>query len=173
MPKRIVDGEALWGSSKIRRLPQEYRYHYANWVPVAEANGSFEIDLDSLLSRIYHPALDPDMDVSEVFYVLREFVIVGLIEVWKADSKVWGTFAGMDKPGRLPGHAILDRYKNLPPNKPARVPSVPAQISLLETVLSCSSHPVTPVPSAPSWVKDGEKPEKSKKLATKLVSDSQ
>ncbi len=71
MPKRIVDGEALWTSSKVRRLPLEYRFHYANWIPLAAANGVFEIDLDSIRSRVYAASLDSDITSQEVYYVLR------------------------------------------------------------------------------------------------------
>lgn len=40
MPRRIVDGEALWTSGKLRRVePEKFRLHCANWLPMAEANG--------------------------------------------------------------------------------------------------------------------------------------
>jgi hypothetical protein len=93
------------------------------------------------------------MDVSEVFYVLREFVLAGLIDVWKDGDKIWGSFTGMDKPGRLPGVAILERYKNLPPCRPARTFPLQSQLNCLETLLKRCSHPITPVPIAPECIK--------------------
>lgn len=118
MPKRIVDGEALWTSSKVRKLPLEFRLHYANWLPLAAANGVFEIDLDNIRSRVYAASLDSDMTSGLVFVILRAFVTVGLVKIWHEDDKMWGYFNGIDKAGRLPGGAVLKRYTDLPPMPP-------------------------------------------------------
>lgn len=43
MPKRIVDGEGLWRSDKLAEVtPAWIKAEYANLVPLALANGSFE-----------------------------------------------------------------------------------------------------------------------------------
>ncbi len=117
MPKRIVDGEALWLSEKVKRLPEKYRLHYANWLPLAEANGVFEVDIDRIHTKIY-AFLCPAIGKSQVRKLLELMVGVGLVRTWKESGKTWGYFTGIDKPGRLPSIKHLERYSNLPPNPP-------------------------------------------------------
>lgn len=138
MPKRIVDGEALWTSTKIRRLPLKYRLHYANWLPLAAANGVFEIDLDAIRSRVYAASLHPSFTSKSVFDVLCEFTQVGLLQVWMEDEKVWGYFLGIEKAGRLPGKAVLPRYRDLPPNAPIDILPPEEMINILKSLLSKS-----------------------------------
>lgn len=118
MPKRVVDGEALWTSSKLKKVtPMEWRAHYANWLPLAEANGVFEIDFDILRAKVY-PVINPQFSSEDVRLVFNEFVRVGLL-TWFADSdKLFGYFVGIDKSGRLPSEKHLKRYKDLPPEPP-------------------------------------------------------
>lgn len=118
MPKRIVDGEALWTSGKLKRVPQELRTHYANWLPLAEANGVFEVDFDIIKARVY-PILDPDFSTENVQEVFAHFKEAGLLQVWNDAGKTWAYFVGIGKSGRLPVEAHLKRYKGLPPNPPA------------------------------------------------------
>ena len=117
MPKRIVDGEALWLSEKIRKLPEEYRLHYANWLPLAEANGVFEEDPHRIQAKVYAYIL-PAISPSVVSDILKTFIDVGLIRVWRDEGKNWGYFIGIEKSGRLPELRYLHRYKNLPPAPP-------------------------------------------------------
>jgi hypothetical protein len=43
MNKRILDGTGEWKSDKIARIQPEWtRSEYANWIPLALANGVFE-----------------------------------------------------------------------------------------------------------------------------------
>lgn len=120
MPKRIVDGEALWTSTKLRRVsPPEFRFHYANWLPLAEANGVFEADFDVIWSKIYAP-LSPDLCTETVRKIFEEFVRVGLVAPFEDAGKVYGYFTGIDKPGRLPSEAHRARYKTLPPDYPGQ-----------------------------------------------------
>lgn len=45
MNKRILDGAGLWKSDKLARVQPEWmRAEYANWIPLALANGVFEAD---------------------------------------------------------------------------------------------------------------------------------
>jgi hypothetical protein len=115
MPKRIVDGDALWLSEKVRNLPTEYRLHYANWLPLAEANGVFEADIHRIRARVYSYLL-PDISSDDVRDILRAFTEAGLVKIWQEDNKNWGYFVGIEKPGRLPALGHLSRYKNLPPS---------------------------------------------------------
>ena len=109
--------------------------HYANWVPLAEANGSFEVDLQAIAARVYGPALDPSMTAEGVYRAMREMVLANLVTVWRVEDKVFGYFEGIEKTGRLPGQKILDRYKNLPPNPPDRRLGLPNQLRLLQAIV--------------------------------------
>jgi hypothetical protein len=45
MPKRVIDGEALWKSNKLNQIsPSKYRGELANLLPLMCAEGSFEAD---------------------------------------------------------------------------------------------------------------------------------
>lgn len=117
MPKRIIDGEALWGSSKVRKLKEEYRLHYANWIPMAEANGVFEANPEFIRSKVYG-FLIPTIKTHKIQKILNAFVKAGLVKTFYCDEKTWGYFVGINKSGRLPSTTHLNRYKNLPPNPP-------------------------------------------------------
>ncbi len=118
MPKRIVDGEALWTSTKLGNVtPKEFRFHYANWLPMAEANGVFEANLAIIRSKVYG-FLSPETTNNKVSRIFNEFLRVGLLSVYEADGKTWAYFNGIHKPGRLPSGAHVTRYKNLPPDPP-------------------------------------------------------
>jgi len=115
MPARLVDGDALWTSSKLKKIqPIQFRLHYANWLPMAEANGAFEVDFDILRAKIY-PVIDPGFTADNVRQVFNEFVRVGLLTWFVDNGKDYAYFVGIDKPGRLPSDKHLKRYKNLPP----------------------------------------------------------
>jgi hypothetical protein len=124
VPKRVVDGEALWLSEKVRGLPAEYRMHYANWLPLAEANGVFEASPARIHARIYSYLL-PNMTTRVVKRIRDAFVDAGLLQLWDEEGKTWGYFIGIEKTGRLPSMKHLARYANLPPNPP--VPDNPGQ----------------------------------------------
>lgn len=115
MPKRVVDGDALWLSEKVRNLPEEFRLHYANWIPMAEANGVFEADVHRIQAKVYAYML-PSVTSDMVGRLLTAFTEAGLVKVWREDNKNWGYFIGIEKSGRLPPLGHLSRYKNLPPS---------------------------------------------------------
>lgn len=117
MPKRIIDGDAMWLSEKVKKLPEEYRLHYANWIPMAEANGVFEANPERIRARVYGFLL-PSVSVRRVKSILDSMIEVGLVRVWDDQGKTWGYFVGIDKKGRLPGMREMGWYKNLPPNPP-------------------------------------------------------
>jgi hypothetical protein len=118
----------MWTSTKLAAVqPPSLRMHYANWLPMAEANGVFEANPDLIRSKVYG-FLIPNMTTKKVSIVLSEFVRVNLIALHHVDGKTWGYFNGIHKPGRLPTDGHLTRYKNLPPDHPdASVPDCPGQ----------------------------------------------
>ena len=117
MPKRVVDGDAVWRSKKLKQMSPQFRAEYANLVPLAEANGVFEMDVDRVWSDVYSYNRE-DVTVETVAQILTELEEVGLLRVWKEDGKTWGYWEGIHKSGRLPKASELLKYKNLPPNPP-------------------------------------------------------
>src|ERR1019366_6021306 len=109
MPKRVVDGDAMWRSRKLKSVREEFRMHYANWIPMANHNGVFEASPDSIWSIVY-AFLMPHITEQDVAAMLTEFERCNLIDTWEESGKRWGFFVGMDKPGRLPSEAHKKRY---------------------------------------------------------------
>jgi len=111
MNKRILDGAALWKSDKIARIQPEWmRAEYANWIPLALANGSFEADPRRIWATVYSYNR-PDISFDDTEEIRREFCRVGLLFLWpdEASGKIWGYFTGIEKPGRLPAKSRLDK----------------------------------------------------------------
>jgi hypothetical protein len=116
MPKRIVDGEGLWRSDKLAEItPACFKAEYANMLPLALANGSFEANPRRILSMVYSYNR-PEITLEQVEQILAEFERVKLLFRWTdaVTNKQWGYFVGIEKPGRLPapsrlrqGHEIL------------------------------------------------------------------
>lgn len=102
MPKRIVDGEALWLSNKLLLVPERYRAEYANWIPLALANGVFEADPRKIWARVY-AYNRPDVSLQHVEKMLVCYEQAKMLFLWKdATGTTWGFWIGIDKPGRLP-----------------------------------------------------------------------
>lgn len=109
MPKRMVDGESLWRSAKLRNVPLEFRSEYANLIPLAEADGTFEADARMVWSNVYSYNRD-DVTVDLVEDILEAFESAGML-VRKADEagKMWGILVGIE--ARLPPESQRDKYK--------------------------------------------------------------
>jgi hypothetical protein len=122
MNKRILDGVGVWKSDKIARIQPEWiRAEYANWIPLALANGSFEADTRKIWSTVYSYNR-PDISFDIVEEIKREFCRVGLLFLWQDEGsgKIWGYFTGIEKPGRLPAKSRLDRkHEPIGPIPPA------------------------------------------------------
>jgi hypothetical protein len=118
MPKRVIDGDALWRSRKLLLVPAEYRGEYANLLPLADVNGSFECDAASVYSDVYSYNRTTITPV-DVTVMLEAFEAAGMLVRWKQEGKIWGHFIGIQKPGRLPSGKHLTRHRNLPPLPPS------------------------------------------------------
>jgi hypothetical protein len=103
MPKRVVDGEAIWQSSKLSQVqPLKYRGELANLLPLMSVNGSFEADARLIWVQVYG-FNRPDVKLKDVEALLKEFERVKILFRWTTeDGKVWGYFVGVEKTGRLP-----------------------------------------------------------------------
>ncbi len=122
MNKRILDGGGLWKSDKLARMQPEWmRAEYANWIPLALANGVFEADTRRIWATVYSYNR-PDISFEDAEEMKREFCRVGLLFLWpdEESGKVWAYFVGIDRPGRLPSRSRLDRkHEPIGPTPPA------------------------------------------------------
>jgi hypothetical protein len=122
MNKRILDGAALWKSDKLARVQPEWmRAEYANWIPLALANGVFESDTRRIWATVYSYNR-PDISFEDADEIKREFCRVGLLFLWpdEATGKVWGYFTGIEKQGRLPPRSRLNnKHEPIGPFPPA------------------------------------------------------
>jgi len=117
MPARMIDGDAIWGSKKLRKVSPHLRWHYLYWLPLAEVNGTFEVDVDQIWATIYG-TIFPFVEKEEISQVINEFIRADLLSVWNVDDKTFGFFIGMEKPGRLPSASQQKKYKKLYPDWP-------------------------------------------------------
>jgi hypothetical protein len=110
VPKRLVDGEALWRSDKLARVqPLEFRAEYANLIPLAGADGTFEANSRRVWTEVYSYNR-PEITVDLVEEMLDEFERVGMIGRRKdEDGKIWGKFIGIE--ARLPAESQQSKYK--------------------------------------------------------------
>lgn len=122
MPKRILDGDAMWASDKIRALPAWAKAEFAWLLPLAMANGVFECDLRLIWAKCYAYGR-PEMSLEQLMEVLHAFSQVGLLFRWRQpDGKEWAYWVGISKIGRLPPKSRLYRKHETcgpePPPKP-------------------------------------------------------
>lgn len=120
MSARIVDGDSLWRSKKIKSVPEKYRADYAWLLAMAEANGTFEADPERVWADAYS-FNRPDVTVEMVAEMLIAFEQAGMLSRWTEEDKTYGFFNGMEKAGRLPPASRREKYTNLPPNPPPEI----------------------------------------------------
>ena len=120
MPARVVDGDAIYLSGKVKKLKPEYRAEYSYLIPLAEANGVFDVDPARIWATAYAYLRD-GIDPEWVEELLADLERVDLLRTWTEGGKRWGYWTGIGKSGRLPSKEHLTRYKNLPPNAPPEI----------------------------------------------------
>ena len=121
MPKRVVDGEGVWRSDKVAQVqPPSWRAEFANLIPLALANGTFEAVPRRVWSTVYSYNR-PDVTPEAVEQILAEFERVKLLFRWTdtTTGKVWGFWVGIDRPGRLPGKSRQGINEAVGPVPPA------------------------------------------------------
>jgi hypothetical protein len=121
MPKRIVDGEGLWRSDKIASIRTPWmKAEFANLIPLATANGTFEVNPRRIWSAVY-AYNRAEVTLEMVEQLLDELERVKLLFRWtdSQTQKPWGFWVGIDKPGRLPGRSRRGRNEVVGPEPPA------------------------------------------------------
>jgi hypothetical protein len=109
MPKRMIEGEGIWLSDKIAKLPEKFRAEYANILPLALADGIFECEPRRVWCTVY-AYNRPEITVEYVTEMLNLMEDVGLIVRAEHEGHKWAFFIGIDKPGRLPEPSKRGRY---------------------------------------------------------------
>ena len=115
MPKRVIDGDAVWKSMRLKKVePQKYRAEFTNLLPLALANGTFEVDPELVWAQVF--AFNrPDITPDDVVAMLDQFEKVKMLFRYEDElGKWWGYWIGIDKPGRLPPPSERNREKRGP-----------------------------------------------------------
>lgn len=108
MPKRVIDGDALWVSEKLTRVPDKYRVEYAWLLPLANANGCFECS-PMLVWRCCYSALRKGWEIDDVAAMLDAFEQAKMLFRFQQGGKTFGFFIGCEKEGRLPPPSLREK----------------------------------------------------------------
>ena len=100
MAKRVIDGEALWASDKLHACPLWARKEYPWLYSLADAFGSFELNLRVIAGKM-HPNR-PDLSEKKLGLIFSQFGEHGLAFTWSENGKSYVHWTGSEKPGRLP-----------------------------------------------------------------------
>jgi hypothetical protein len=112
MPKRVIDAEAAWGSSKLAHCREEFIPEYTWLYGLADANGNFELsDMRVIHGKV--AAIRPHFSINTLRQVFDEFHRHGLLYIWEERGKKYGHWTGSNKPGRLPPKSQRDHYPKL------------------------------------------------------------
>jgi hypothetical protein len=97
MAKRVIDGPAMWRSTKIYSLPAWARPEFSWCLALSDANGSFEINARNIWGDAYtnRDAWTPER-VTELFSLFERH---GLLFVWECGGKTFGHWANIEMHG--------------------------------------------------------------------------
>lgn len=110
MPKRVIDADAMWKSTKLGKCRDKSIPEYAWLYGLADANGNFELtNLRAIHSDAY-ASIRPNFTVHDLREVIDDFERHGLLFVWDEGIKKYGHWTGSEKPGRLPPRGQRPRY---------------------------------------------------------------
>ena len=101
MPKRVLDGEGIWGSTKLARCPEWMRAEYAWLYPLADAYGCFELTSIAVIRGKVAPHRTK-LTEKRLLQIFDEFHERGLLFVWLKNGRKYGYWTGSDRSGRLP-----------------------------------------------------------------------
>lgn len=122
MPKRIIDGEALWTSQRVKRLKPENRLHYPYWIAMTWFNGVMEADMEAVRSKCYS-YMFPEVTVDRIADIFADFVDTGLVGTWEQDGRTYAYFRGSDATGRTLPPSEKKNYK-----QPSWAPNPPEDV---------------------------------------------
>ena len=111
MPKRIIDADAVWASTKLARCREEFIPEYTWLYGLADAYGNFEIDIRVIHGKV--AAIRPSFSRETLQAVIEDFHKNGLLFIWNFRGKRYGHWTGSDKPGRLPPKSQREHHPKL------------------------------------------------------------
>jgi hypothetical protein len=118
MPKRVIDAEAAWGSTKLAQCKEEFIPEYTWLYGLADANGNFEMsDLRVIHGKV--AAIRPHFTLDTLRAIFENFKRHGLLYTWEERGKKYGHWTGSNKPGRLPPKSQRDHYPKLDVRTPS------------------------------------------------------
>lgn len=100
MPKRIIDGEAMYGSDKLHRCPLWIRKEYPWLYPLADCNGNFELNLRVIAGKLWPNR--PDLTEKKLEQIFQIFNQEGLAFVWEVGGRRYLHWTASERIGRLP-----------------------------------------------------------------------
>jgi len=112
----MIDYENLWASEKLAACESSMRVEYLWLYGCADANGSFELNLRGIHSKV--SAIRPRLTLRRIEKLFAEFELHGLLFIWRENGKIYGHWTGSDRPGRLPKPSERHRYRKLAPDIP-------------------------------------------------------
>lgn len=118
MPSRMIDFDNLWTSDKLASCAESVRVEYTWLYGLADAHGTFEINLRAIHSRV--SAIRPKLSIRRIDKNLEEFHQRGLLFKWESNGKLYGFWTGSDRSGRLPKRSERHRYKRFAPDVPEK-----------------------------------------------------
>jgi len=77
LPRRLIDCDALWQSSRLRRVEARWIGEFANLLPLALANGAFECNPRRVWSLV--DAFNRDVTENQVAEILNAFERAGML----------------------------------------------------------------------------------------------
>jgi hypothetical protein len=116
MPSRMIDFDNLWTSDKLAACSESVRGEYTWLYGLADAHGTFEINLRAIHSRV--GAIRPKLSAKRIDRILEEFHQHGMLFKWESNGKTYGFWTGSDRSGRLPKRSERHRYKRFGPDVP-------------------------------------------------------
>jgi hypothetical protein len=154
MPKRVIDADGMWKSTKLSKCSQKSIPEYAWLYGLADAHGNFELttDLRAIHSAAY-ATLRPLFTLHDLREVIEDFKRHGLLFTWEERGKMYAHWTGSDKPGRLPSKTQRKYYTNVDVDTPDREDKWPELQQYLRDVESNPGQPTlftksSPLPSA-------------------------
>lgn len=118
MPSRMIDYPALWTSNTLALCSESVRLLYAWCYGLADANGSFELDMRAIHGQV--SVIVPRLTRRRIEKAFAEFEKVGLLFTWQENGKTYGHWTKSDLPGRLPKFSERGRYKKFAPPVPQK-----------------------------------------------------
>jgi hypothetical protein len=118
MPSRMIDYDALWTSERLAACKSSTRLEYLWLYGLADANGSFELNLRAIRSKV--AAIRPRVTCRYLERVFAELTEHGLAFRWHENDKTYVHWTSSDVSGRLPRLSERRRYKRFAPDVPQK-----------------------------------------------------